>query len=74
MMKELDFEHWVGFGYQVCRERTVGQEKQAVQCYSLNEKLGVTEQRQRRDSVLESFYVVLRMDLFSRQQKAIDMF
>lgn len=30
MMKELGFEHWVGFGYQVCRERTVGQEKQAV--------------------------------------------
>lgn len=30
MMKELDFEHWVRFGYQVCRERTVEQEKKAV--------------------------------------------
>lgn len=30
MMKELDFENWVEFGYQGYRERTVGQEKQAV--------------------------------------------
>lgn len=66
MMKQLDFEKMVGFEQQMCRERTIGQEKQAIQSDWSLRKSWVSQDRRHREQGL----FVLRRDLLSRQQEA----
>lgn len=62
MMKQLDFEEWVGNGQQVQgRDCGTGKASCPVWLWSY-EKLGVTGQKK------GGFYVVLSWNLFSRQQ------